>query len=48
MVQCETDTGTERLLLAESLLKDAMLRFGVEKYQVVAYCKGSDLDGQLL
>jgi len=48
VVQCETDTGGERLLLAESLLKDTMLRFGVDKYQVIAYCKGSDLEGQLL
>ena len=48
VVQCETDAGAERLLLAESLLKDAMLRFGVEKYRVIAYCKGSDLEGQLL
>ena len=48
VVQCETDAGAERLLLAESLLKDVMLRFGVEKYRVIAYCKGSDLEGQLL
>ena len=48
VVQCETDAGAERLLLAEALLKDAMLRFGVEKYQVIAYCKGSDLEGQAL
>ena len=25
-----------------------MFRLGIEKYQVVAYCKGSDLEGQLL
>jgi len=48
VVQCETAAGTERLLLAECLLKDVMLRIGVENYQVVAYCKGSDLEGQLL
>ena len=48
VVQCDTDAGTERLLVAEALLKDAMLRFGIEQYQVVAYCKGSDLEGQLL
>jgi len=48
VVQCETDAGAERLLLAEALLKDVMLRLGVEKYQVIAYCKGSDLEGQLL
>ncbi len=48
VVQCATDAGVERLLLAESLLKDVMLRFGVEQYKVIAYCKGSDLEGQLL
>jgi len=48
VVQCDTGAGAERLLLAECLLKDAMLRFGMENYQVVAYCKGSDLEGQML
>jgi isoleucyl-tRNA synthetase len=48
VVQCDTGHGAERLLLAEALLKDAMLRFGVDKYQVVAYCKGSDLEGMSL
>ncbi|MGB5425349.1 MAG: isoleucine--tRNA ligase [Gammaproteobacteria bacterium] len=48
VVQCDTDAGAERLLLAECLMKDVMLRFGIEKYQVVAYCKGSDLEGQML
>jgi isoleucyl-tRNA synthetase len=48
VVQCATDAGAERLVLAECLLKDVMLRFGIEKYQVVAYCKGSDLEGQML
>ncbi|HEY5644857.1 MAG TPA: isoleucine--tRNA ligase, partial [Pseudomonadales bacterium] len=48
VVQCHNGQGSERLLLADSLLKDAMLRFGVENYQVLAYCKGSDLEGQML
>ncbi len=48
VVQCDAGAGAERLLLADCLLKDVMLRFGVEKYQVVAYCKGSDLEGQML
>ena len=48
VVQCDTGAGAERLLLAECLLKDVMLRFGVEKYQVVAYCKGNELEGQML
>jgi len=31
-------------LFAEALLKDAMLRYDCDKYQVVAYCKGADLE----
>ncbi len=46
VVQCATDYhGPERLLLADALLKDAMVRYGIEQYQVVAYCRGSDLEG---
>ena len=48
VVQCDTDAGAERLLLAEVLLKDTMLRFGIENYRVIAYCKGSELEGQML
>jgi isoleucyl-tRNA synthetase len=48
VVQCDIGAGDERLILAEALLKDVMLRFGAEKYQVIAYCKGSDLEGQQL
>ncbi len=44
IVQCDT----ERLLIAEALLKDALLRYGIEDYRVVAYCKGADLENQLL
>ncbi|WJW75099.1 isoleucine--tRNA ligase [Thiohalobacter sp. IOR34] len=45
LVQCSGEYGPERLLLADALLKDAMLRWGVEDYQVLAYCKGGDLEG---
>ena len=48
LVQCDAGAGAERLLVSEALLKDVMLRLGVEHYQVVAYCKGLDLEGQLL
>lgn len=44
IVQC----GEERLLLAETLLKDVLLRSGVEDYRVVAYCKGAELENLLL
>lgn len=37
-------SGEERLVLAEKLLKDTMLRYGLDDYRVVAYCKGKDLE----
>ena len=45
VVQADAGHGTERLLIAEALLKDAMLRYGCDHYKVVAYCKGGDLEG---
>ncbi|MGE0372405.1 MAG: isoleucine--tRNA ligase [Gammaproteobacteria bacterium] len=45
LVQCETARGGERLLLADQLLKNAMVRYGIEDYRVIAYCKGVDLEG---
>jgi isoleucyl-tRNA synthetase len=43
VVQCE-EQG-ERLIVAEALLKDTMLRYGIDKYHVIAYCQGKDLEG---
>jgi len=43
VVQC--DEQNERLIVAEQLVKDAMLRFGVERYHVVGYCRGDELEG---
>lgn len=37
-------SGEERLVLSEKLLKDSMLRYGIEDYRVVRYCKGKDLE----
>lgn len=48
LVQCNTDLGEERFVLAESLLKDAMSRYGIGDYQVVGRCLGTRLDGMLL
>ena len=48
LVQCTGAQGPERLLLAEALMKDAMLRWEVDEYQVIATCTGSDLEGLLL
>ncbi|RRQ21326.1 isoleucine--tRNA ligase [Thiohalobacter thiocyanaticus] len=45
VVQCQTDLGQERLVLAEELIQDALGRYGVADYKVVAYCRGSDLEG---
>ncbi|MFQ6023640.1 MAG: isoleucine--tRNA ligase [Acidiferrobacterales bacterium] len=45
LVQCTTDRGHERWLLAEALMKDSMLRYGIDDYRVIAYCGGADLEG---
>jgi len=45
VVQCEEGQyGPERLIVAEALLKDTMYRYGVERYHVVAYCLGKQLE----
>ncbi|WP_367155088.1 isoleucine--tRNA ligase [Methylomonas sp. HYX-M1] len=48
VVQCEIDGQAERLLIAEALLKDAAVRYGIAEHHVVGYCKGSALEGLLL
>jgi len=48
VVQCEKDGKKERLVIAEVLLKDAMSRYDIENYHVIAYCKGAALEHQLL
>ncbi|PPD35242.1 MAG: isoleucine--tRNA ligase [Methylomonas sp.] len=48
VVQCEKDGKSERLVIAEALLKDAMLRYGIEHYRVIAYCQGQALENQRL
>jgi isoleucyl-tRNA synthetase len=48
VVQFQKDGKHERLLLAEALMKTAMLRYGIDDYHVIAYCKGSELENQLL
>ncbi|HFD80554.1 MAG TPA: isoleucine--tRNA ligase, partial [Gammaproteobacteria bacterium] len=44
VVQADLGRGPERLVIAEALLKDAMLRYDCEHYQVIAYCKGEALE----
>ncbi len=48
LVQCDGPHGAERLLIAEGLLKNAMVRYGIENYHVIAYGRGSDLEGLLV
>ncbi len=45
VVQVDGDRGAERLILAESLLKDVMVRYGFDGHQVLAYCQGANLEG---
>lgn len=48
IVQCEKEGLKERLVLAESLMKEAMVRYGIENYHVIAYGKGSAFENLLL
>ncbi|MBM4207586.1 MAG: isoleucine--tRNA ligase [Gammaproteobacteria bacterium] len=48
VVQCEIEGRKERLVLADALLKDAMLRYEIGDYKVIAYCKGAALEHKLL
>ncbi len=48
VVQCRGERGKERLLLAEGLLKDAMDRYGIEDYHVIAYGRGDAFEGLML
>ncbi len=45
VVQCAGERGPERLVLAERLMKEVMLRYGMDDYHVVAYARGLDLEG---
>ncbi len=47
LVQTEGE-GAERLLLAEPLLKSALLRYGISDYRVIATGAGAALDGLML
>ncbi|HHJ80414.1 MAG TPA: isoleucine--tRNA ligase, partial [Candidatus Tenderia electrophaga] len=45
LIQCEGEHGVERLLIGEAMVKDTMGRYEINDYRVVAYCKGSALEG---
>ena len=44
VVQVEGENGPERLFIAEAMIKDAMDRWGFDKYRVIAYAKGEQFD----
>ncbi|WP_178863723.1 isoleucine--tRNA ligase [Thiomicrorhabdus cannonii] len=44
LVQVEGEHGPERLFLAEAMVKDAMARWGFDKYNVVAYGRGEQFE----
>ena len=48
LLQVESDFGLERLLLAEGLAKEALARYGIETYKIVARGKGEVLERQRL
>ena len=48
VVQCESQRGRERLLLAEKLAVSALHRYDVEDYRFLVSLKGSELEGVLL
>lgn len=48
VVQCEVRQKVERLIVAEALLKETVLRYDVAHYHVVAYGQGKDFEGVLL
>src|SRR5699024_1714757 len=48
LVECDAGQGPERLLLAEGLYQEALARFGVGTWVVVATCQGDDLEGVTL
>lgn len=45
LVECQGAQGKERLLIAESLLKDVMDRYDMTDYRVIAYAPGKAFEG---
>ena len=45
IVQARGPLGSERLMVAEGLLKEAMDRWGIENYHVIAYGRGDAFEG---
>ena len=45
VAEADGPLGTERLIVAESMLKDVMDRYGIVSYRVVGYAKGEAFEG---
>jgi isoleucyl-tRNA synthetase len=45
VVQCDGPHGKERLVIAEGLMKEALDRWGIEEYRVIAYGRGDAFEG---
>ena len=45
VVQCDSQRGRERLILAEKLATSALHRYGIEDYRILASLKGAALEG---
>lgn len=48
VLQCRIDGRDERLLVAEALQKDIVVRYALESCHVIAYCQGAALEGLML
>ncbi len=48
VIQCQINGQSERLVVAEQLLKDVVVRYDIGEHHVIGYCKGSALEHQLL
>ncbi|HSC75756.1 MAG TPA: isoleucine--tRNA ligase [Pseudomonadales bacterium] len=48
LVQADLGAGDERLVIAESLVEDAMKRYGIAQFSIVGRAKGSQLEHKLL
>lgn len=48
VVQCEKDGKKERLVIADALLEEAMLRYGIETYNVIERYNGAAFEHKLL
>ena len=48
LIRCELDAGPELLVIAEEMAEEVMQRFGGERFEALASCKGARLESQRL